>query len=171
MSLKTFDNQPPPNEDSYETPPELYERLQEQYEMNFQLDAAAVGYNSKCPDFLASALFQEWNRSKDDIVDVWCNPPHSMNEEFIRRAELQHIKHNINIVMIIPANVVGTKTWHELIENETTVFRENHPVKGRPKFLKHGRQTKHPSRNSYVSIVWRRKHSVVGYLEGRENEL
>ena len=176
MSLKPFDDQPYPDEDSYETPPELYERLQIQYGMNFELDVAANSFNTKCKFYLANAMFEEWgikiNQFNKEIrtVDDWCNPPHTMNEQFIRRAESQYLKHNLNIVMIVPANVVGTKTWHELIENETTVFRENHPVKGRPIFLKNGRLTKYPSRNSYVSIVWRKKNRIAGYLEEKRND-
>lgn len=157
--MKNFDDQPPPDEDSYETPRELFERLEKQYGMKFRLDAAAKAWNTKCCDFLTNAMYQEWLGGVNDTFfeDVWCNPPHSMNDEFIQRAEAQFLKHNINIVMIVPANVIGTTTWHELIENETTVFRENHPVKGRPKFLKNGKKTKHPSRNSYTCIVWRKK--------------
>ncbi len=157
MSLKEFDDQPPPDEDSYETPPELFERLELQYNMDFDLDTAAKEYNTKCDYYLDNSMFQEWVRDRGYRVDVWCNPPHSMNEEFIRRAEAQYLKHNINIVMIVPANVIGTKTWHELIENELKTFRENHPIKGRPKFQKNGKNTKHPSRNSYTVIVWRKK--------------
>ncbi len=163
LELKTFDVEDQPDEDSYETPQDMFERLQKNYGMNFGLDAAAKEYNSKCNDsFLNNAMIQSWkNPFSLAIVDVWCNPPHSMNEEFIRRADAEHKRLNINIVMIVPANVVGTKTWHELIETETHTITENHPLKGRPKFLKLGRKTKHPSRNSYVIIVWRKAEHLL----------
>ena len=157
LELKAYDIEDQPDEDSYETPDDLYKRLESQYGMFFQLDAAATLENKKCESYIPNAMFNGWGFG----VDVWCNPPHSMNEEFIRRADAQHKKHNINIVMIIPANVIGTKAWHELIENETITITENHPLKGRPNFLKLGRKTKHPSRNSYVIIVWRKdEHSL-----------
>lgn len=157
-SINDFDLSFHPDEDSYETPLDMFERLEKQYNMNFQLDAAAKENNSKCNDsFLHNAMFQPWkNPHSLTQCDVWCNPPHSMNEEFIRRADAEHKRLNINIVMIVPANVVGTKAWHELIENEIDTFTENHPVKGRPVFRKHGRKTEFPSRNSYVIIVWRK---------------
>lgn len=166
LELKSFDSLDQPDEDSYETPMDMFERLQSQYGMKFELDVATNSqpneyYNSKCYHHLDNAMFQEWVIENWKVKeDVWCNPPHSMNEEFIRRADAQHKKHNINIVMIVPANVVGTKTWHELIETETKCMVENHPLKGRPKFLKLGRKTKHPSRNSYVIIVWRAEQSL-----------
>src|SRR3989304_5372198 len=94
--LKNIDDRIEPDEDSYETDPKLIERFQKQYNLNFQLDAAARKNNSVCNLFLEDALHQEWGMS----FDVWCNPPHSKNEEFIKRADAQHKKHNINICMI-----------------------------------------------------------------------
>lgn len=55
--------------------------------------------------------------------------------------------------MIVPANCVSTEIWHKYIEDK----REYHAVKGRPVFLKNGKKTRFPSRNSYVCIVWSRK--------------
>lgn len=89
--------------------------------------------------------------------DVWYNPPHSLNEEFIKRDDAQHKEHNINICMIIPTNCQSMSTWHRLIENETIIITENHPILKRPKFFKLGRKTKHPSRNAYRVIIWRKK--------------
>ncbi len=158
-TLKEFDKDEFPDEDSYETPWEMLKRFERNYKMNFILDAAARLYNTKCTYFLDNAMFQEWAVPvlEPKVVDVWCNPPHSMTEKFIRRANIQHNKYNFNAVMIVPANVNGTTTFQRLIENETECFVENHPVDGRPIFLKNGRKTKHPSRNSYTSIVWRKK--------------
>ena len=154
MSFKLIDDRVEPDEDSYETDPKLFQRLQTQYGLKFGLDAAARSYNTKCHMFLDDALHLEWiDREK---YDVWCNPPHSLNEEFIKRADAQHKKHNINICMIVPANCQSMPTWHRLIESETETITENHPIKGRPVFFKLGRKTKHPSRNAYRVIVWRK---------------
>lgn len=158
--LNLFDANFHPDEDSYETPKELVRRLEKNYGLKFELDAAANFDNKICEHFLNNAMFQEWvikHSISFSVVDVWCNPPHSMNEEFIKRAYTQHRRYGMNICMIIPANVTGTTMYHRLIENETECFVENHPVKGRPIFLKNGRKTKYPSRNSYRSIVWRKK--------------
>jgi len=150
--LKSFDDIPEPDEDSYETDPELIKRLSKQYDLSFELDAAATHSNKQCDNYLSDALHEDWIKG-----DVWCNPPHSLNEEFIKRADSQHKKYNINICMIVPTNCQSMGTWHQLIESETKLFTENHPILKRPKFFKNGRKTKHPSRNAYRVIVWRKK--------------
>jgi len=151
--LKSFDDVSEPNEDSYESDPELIKRLSKQYDLSFELDVAATQYNKKCNDYLSDALHQDWIT----LGDVWCNPPHSLNEEFIKRADSQHKKYNINICMIVPTNCQSMGTWHNLIESETKLITENHPILKRPKFFKNGRKTKHSSRNAYRVIVWRKK--------------
>ena len=150
--LKSIDDRLEPDEDSYETDPKLIERLSKQYSLNFQLDAAARKNNSICNFFLEDSLHQEWGMN----FDVWCNPPHSLNEEFIKRADAQHKKHNINICMIVPTNCQSMPTWHKLIESETEIITENHPLLARPVFFKNGRKTKYPSRNAYRVIIWRK---------------
>jgi len=158
QGLKPFDDIPEPDEDSYETPPELLNRMGSQYSLEFHLDAAANEKNKICDQFLDDALHQEWilfAGRTPVVVDVWCNPPHSMNEYFARRADAQHKKWDMNICMILPTNCQSAEFWHELIENETTCYIENHPVIKRPHFLKNGRKTKWPSRNAYRSILWR----------------
>lgn len=157
MSMKTVDNTVEPDEDSYETDPELIKRMQTSYDLKFGLDVAAKDYNSKCNNYLDDAMHKEWIIAIGKRDDVWCNPPHSMNLKFIKRADAQHKKWNINICMIIPTNVQSSAVWHELIETETHCIVENHPIKRRPKFFKHGRKTKHSSRNAYRVIIWRSK--------------
>jgi len=155
--LKQYDNLPEPDEDSYETENKLIKRMEDNYDLRFSLDAAAKEYNAKYDHYLDNALFQEWIVSIGGINDVWCNPPHSKTVKFIKRADDQHKKWNINICMIVPTNVQSTGVWHELIETENTVITENHPLFKRPKFLKMGKKTKHTSRNAYRVIIWRRK--------------
>lgn len=141
-------------DDEFETPTELYEFLCNKYQINPKLDASANKDNTKCVDFLINALHTEW--IKPFVVPdwaVWCNPPHSLTLEFIARAESQYLKHNMDIMMIVPANVLSTEVWHKYIEGK----REYHAIKGRPVFLKNGRKTKFPSRNAYVVIIWRKK--------------
>lgn len=139
-------------DDEFWTPKSLYEGLCKKYEMMPMLDAAATAGNTKCEFFLKDALHEEW-LAHNCSTTVWCNPPHSKTEKFIKRAESQHLRYNINIMMIVPANVLSTKVWHKLIEGK----REYHAIEGRPKFLKHGVPSKFPSRNAYVVILWRKK--------------
>ena len=162
-SLSQFDDREEPNEDSYETTDELFERMENNYGLDFQLDSAATKKNTKCMLFLHNALYQEWQIYPPDgcpgySVDVWCNPPHSLNEEFIKRADAQHKKYNINICMIVPTNCQSMVTWHKLIENELEVITENHPLLKRPTFLKNKRKTEHNSRNAYRVIIWRKSN-------------
>ena len=152
--FKLIDDRVEPDEDSYETTPKQVSHFEEIYGLDFRLDAAATRENSKCPTFLTDALHQEWNL---EAQDVWCNPPHSMNLDFVKRSDAQHKKYNINICMLIPTRIQSSPVFHELIENETEVFVENHPVLRRPKFLKNGRPTKHGSKNGYCVIIWRKK--------------
>jgi phage N-6-adenine-methyltransferase len=140
------------DDDNYETPDELFYSLTTNYNIIPRLDACATKENTKCQYFLTDALHQQWMIG-GIAVDVWCNPPGSLQLKFIERAESQYLKYNMNIIMIVPANCVSTEIWHQYIERK----REYYAVKGRPIFLKNGRKTKFPSRNSYVCIVWRRK--------------
>ena len=157
--LKEVDDRDWSDEDDYETPPPLYRRLCTQYGIHPRLDVAARSHNTKCEIYLSDAMYQEW-RLISEIVDIWCNPPHSMTEEFIRRADSQHKKYGMNIMMIIPANVISTIVYHELIENELKVKVENHPIKGRPIFLKNNQTALFPSRNAYQIIIWRQKTQI-----------
>lgn len=141
------------DDDNYETPDELFTSLCIKYQILPRLDACATKENRKCVEFLTDALHQNWIPSSITPVDVWCNPPGSEQLRFIERAESQYLRYNMNIIMIVPANCVSTEVWHRLIEDK----REYHAVKGRPVFLKNGRKTKFPSRNSYVCIIWRKK--------------
>jgi len=86
-------------------------------------------------------------------VDVWCNPPHTKTKEFVEKAYEQWLKYNINIMMIIPANSMCTKYAEKCIGN----VAEYHPIYGRPQFLKDGKLSAYPSRNSYFVVIWRKK--------------
>jgi len=158
--FKLIDDRVEPDEDSYETTPKQVSHFEEIYGLKFGLDAAATVENKKTENFLTDAMHQEWNVNilgTPYYHDVWCNPPHSMNLDFVKRADAQHKKYNINICMLIPTRIQSSPVFHELIENETEVFVENHPVLRRPKFLKNGRPTKHGSKNGYCVIIWRKK--------------
>ena len=138
-------------DDEFWTPKSLYESLCNKYQIYPRLDVAANEGNSRCEFFLSNALHEEWFKPEYADLPVWCNPPHSKTDEFITRAESQHIRHGITIMMIVPANTLGNKVWHKFIEGK----REYHAIEGRPKFLKHGVPSKFPSRNAYVVILWR----------------
>ncbi len=134
--------------DEWETPQELYDYLCETYEIYPKEDVAATKENKKCDNYFTedySAIDGIWYK------DVWCNPPHSKNEAFVRKAYEQWKLHNINIMMILPANTVSSQYWHDCIEG----IAEYHPIKGRIRFLRDGKPSEYPSRNAYVVVIWR----------------
>ena len=137
--------------DDWETPDELYQHLCEKYSIYPELDMASDGDNSKCSFFSADALNKDW-LFKKDRVDVWCNPPHSKNEEFVRRAYDQWVEHNINIMMILPANALCTN-YAEMVIHP---YAEYHPINRKfCKFLYKGKK-KDSSRNGYFVVIWRK---------------
>lgn len=141
------------DEDEYETPKKLYEELCTKYNIQPSLDVAANQENKKCyewfgPDLRKDSLKINWNYNRD----VWCNPPHSKTEQFVRKAHKEWQEGNINIIMIIPTNTMSSRFWHECIEG----IAEYHAVEGRPRFLKNGRPSIFNSRNAYVCVLWRK---------------
>ena len=116
------------------------------------MDVACTDENCKTEYKLPniSALDIDWiNTYKSD---VWCNPPHSLNEEFVKKAYEQWDKHNINIMMILPANAMCTN----YAENWIEPFAEYHPINRRfCKFLYKG-EKKDSSRNGYFVVIWRK---------------
>ncbi len=162
--LKPFDDNLTGNEkeDEYETPPLLFFDLCMTYNLKCELDVCANKDNSKCKFFLVDALHKEWMKphtypKRTDTrvkgVDVWCNPPHSLTEAFVKRAHQQNEKHNINILMIVPANSICAKYFDEILQNP---FTEYHRISGRITFYRNGKPSKFPSRNGYFVVIWRK---------------
>ena len=142
--------------DEWETPKELYEHLCEKYIIHPKLDVCCTRENKKClKGFYNFALVKDWNSGDIEthgLCDVWCNPPHSKNEEFVKKAYDQWVKHNINIMMILPANAMCTN----YAENWIDPFAEYHPINRKfCKFLYKG-EKKDSSRNGYFVIIWRK---------------
>ena len=145
--------------DEWETPKELYESLCYKYGIFPTVDICADEKNKKCNLWKEDSLEIPWGLySFEDgfgvVADIWCNPPHSKTEDFVRKACKEWIKHNINIMMIIPANSICTKYGEECIEPHA----EYHPIFFRPKFLRYG-ELKDPSRNSYFVVIWRKRNA------------
>ncbi len=142
-------------EDNLETPQALFDELCKIHQLIPELDVAADdnGSNSKCKYHLLDALSESWNYPKYTET-AWCNPPHSKTEEFVKRAESQWQIHNINIMMIVPANAICAHFFdYTFEEGHARYYR----ISGRPRFLFKGRPTKHHSRNSYFVVVWRKR--------------
>jgi len=136
-------------DDEWETPKELYDELCEKYGIHPTLDACATTDNRKCATYFTEeddGLRQHWE------FDTWCNPPHTMTGDFVRKAHNEWLINNINIMILVPANTVSTIWWHECVEGMT----EYHAIKGRIRFIKDGKPSKFVSRNSYILIIYRK---------------
>lgn len=149
--LKEFDESVIGDEDEYETPKSLYEFLCNIYNIYPKIDVAATYDNKKCEHGYSkrgNGLLQNWDR------DVWCNPPHSKTKEFVLKAHTEWLRNNINILMLVPANSICASYFDHILENNHAVY---YRISGRPQFLRYGKLSKYPSRNSYFVVVWRRR--------------
>lgn len=88
--------------DERRTPKWLFRRYDRIY--HFQLDAAATKENRLCRRYFSkenSALVA--NRWLDSPGTVWCNPPYSISEKFVKKAYDQWSHHRIVTVLLLPA--------------------------------------------------------------------
>ena len=135
--------------DHYETPKDVFEKLCRRYRIYPKLDVCATKKNTKCKKYFSirdNGLKKKWN------YDVWCNPPHTLTGEFIKKAseEWRRTGCKISILMIVPANTMSTQYWHKYIKIGPTY----HPIEGRISFRYNGKASEFSSRNAYVSIKW-----------------
>ena len=161
--------------DEWETPKKLYDHLWRKYKLKPRLDVACqcdvdIGkHNSKCYEGWFknhNALTHDWI-ADEGKVDVWCNPPHSKNEEFVKKAHNEWAKHNINIMMILPANALCTN----YAENWIDPFAEYHPINRKfCKFLYKG-EKKDSSRNGYFVVIWRKIWKNSGWEKQGRTQL
>jgi len=146
--------------DEWETPEDLFKFLCNKYDVFPSLDVCAKydpvtnHNNSKCLGYLPNSLDITW-KPNPSVDSVWCNPPHSKTEEFVRKAQKEWRSNNINIIMIIPANSMCTNYSEECIKPSEA---EWHPINRKwCKFLHEGK-TLDMSRNGYFVVIWRKKN-------------
>jgi len=149
MSLREYDETILKEDDEYETPIELFETLCLVHRITPFIDVCATEENTKCASYLSkedNALFRNWP------VDAWCNPPHSLTEEFVRKAEMEWRSNDISILMIVPANAIGAHFFDYIFDNNHAKY---YRISGRPRFLQHGKPAPNSSRNGYFVVVWK----------------
>lgn len=94
--------------DDYETPPKLYNLLNEVY--NFDLDVCADIKTTKCLKWFGvkeDGLKQEWSVRGST---VFCNPPFSNWPAWMRKA-VNETANGVTTVFLVPPRT-GTKAWH-----------------------------------------------------------
>ena len=115
---------------SWETPPHILEEAMKKYDIYPTLDVCATFENNKCNRYLDEEL-NAFNVQWDE--DFFMNPPYSEINKWMERAYLQHVKHNVNALVLVFAKT-STKWWHQWVENKAEI----HFQKGRIRFLLHG---------------------------------
>lgn len=121
------------NRDDYCTPPDLFAKLDKVFQ--FVFDVAATKENALTSYFLESSLEAEWC----GIGPLWCNPPFSNKEAFLKKG-VESRNYIINgIVFLVPNNARSTSWWRnyalqaDLIINLTprvNYFIDGKEVKG-----------------------------------------
>jgi phage N-6-adenine-methyltransferase len=110
--------------DCWETPGELFERLNDEFE--FTTDVCAERHNKKCDHYFSP---EDDGLSKEWVGVCWCNPPYSDSASWIKKAFESSRKGTI-VVCLIPART-DTKCWHEYVMRADEVRL----LKGRLKFV------------------------------------
>ena len=127
----------------YETPQDLFDQLNSEY--HFTLDVCADKQMAKCDNYYTidnDALQQDWG---DNIC--WMNPPYSYPEieNFMEKAYLAS-QSGATVVCLVNASTCS-KWWHEY-----AVKGEIYYIRGRLRFLKHGKQQPAYNRDSVVIV-------------------
>lgn len=110
--------------DSWETPQDLFDDLNEKY--HFDIDVCATRENAKCEKFYSiedNGLEKEWKGV------CWMNPPYGRQiGKFIKKA-YEASKNGATVVCLIPSRT-DTKWWHDYCMKGNITF-----IKGRLKFI------------------------------------
>jgi len=146
--------------DEWYTDPELYLELCEKYQIYPEIDIAAHDDSHMCDIYKTKehdTLNTEWVLIEGETNDIWMNPPllGGLTKKFVLKAEEQWMKHNMNILAIVPAGVIARQwfrhLWWMFVRNEGV---EIEPI-NRPKFLDHGEVVKNQARNDYIVLIFR----------------
>jgi phage N-6-adenine-methyltransferase len=123
--------------DEYETPQWLFNALDAEF--GFTLDGAAIAGNAKCAKYCDVHTPPDWWEGQR----VFCNPPYSDIETFVKRASSTEI-----CVLLLPSRT-GTHWFRMLVERgaEIRFFRK------RIRFLENGKEQGSPRFDSLVAIV------------------
>jgi len=116
--------------DMWETPPLIIDDIIKKYDIHPIIDVCATSTNHKFATYFTpkdNALTQEWRE------DFFMNPPYSEISQWMQKAYEQHLKYNVNALILVFAKT-GVKWWHRYVEGKAEV----HFQKGRIRFLLNG---------------------------------
>ena len=169
-------------DDLLETPPWLFNQIEKETGLKFNLDIAANHNNHKCEfyqDEFINALNNEWwygykkskfkngkpcfeyhwfgDVLKRKIAVVFCNPPRSKNGKFVNKAIEQWEHLDMDIVMLLCWNDLGNKYGEQLLDHMISGRIQTKNL-GKIKFYKNGKETEFPSRLTYFYAWFKKKH-------------
>lgn len=110
--------------DMWRTPPEFFARVARRYGP-FDLDAAATIDNRLCAAWFGpysplgeDALTTSWAIVDDVVTRAWCNPPNSLNAEFVAKAAEEAQAGRAQTTLLLPSTT-DVRWWHRYIWQET----------------------------------------------------
>ena len=144
------------NSDEWETPQNLYDRLNNEFQ--FDYDICASHENTKVKTFYATkdqnSLNYDWSMLLKDENNfapfIWCNPPYSKIGEFVKKAYEESLK-GCTVVMLIPSRT-DTKYLHDYC-----IYGQIRYIKGRLKFGNSKNSAPFPS----CIVVFSRRNNLL----------
>ena len=124
------------NSDEWETPQELFEELN--HEFQFTLDACATDDNHKLSWYYTkdqNGLIKNWQGHR-----VFCNPPYSEISAWVEKCYREGCKDNTVVVLLVPSRT-DTKYFHDFIYNRSEIRF----IKGRLRFSQQTTNAPFPS--------------------------
>ena len=132
---------PKSKSDKWITPPELYQKLNEEF--NFNFDPCPIEWT---PQTHPNGLEIEWRERN------FVNPPYSKVADWIKKSSEESAKNKL-VVMLINA-VTDTKAFHQYIYNKAEIRF----LQGRLKFINPAEpEKKQPSPKPSMIVIFRPK--------------
>ena len=162
--LKSFDNSASKSravlhlqkisvKDEYGSPQDLVSQACAKYKINIKIDYAGSDKLHVVDRYYTkqdNALTKEWTE------DGYLNAPYSMQYEFIRKAWQEHLKYNINLLILAYAKT-DTLWWHRFVEDKTEI----HFIRGRLKFLNQEGKPKNSAPYPSCWIIYRKRTNNI----------
>ncbi|MDZ7732222.1 MAG: DNA N-6-adenine-methyltransferase [Acidimicrobiia bacterium] len=146
-----------PDVDDRSTTAEVFEPLDRRFG-HFTVDVAAAAHNTKVAHYWTveqDGLAQDWGGHR-----VWCNPPYSSIEPWVRKAWAERHRAEL-VVMLLPANRTEQRWWQDLVEPYRDRPRSPLSVEflgGRLRFLTRGQTVIGPDERPPFGcclLIWR----------------
>lgn len=143
----------------YETPPELFNKLNQI--VGFDIDLAASAENSLCDDFCDDLLTVEGLDKSAGLIG-WLNPPFNNKEKLIRFCLLELRQIFREIWLLIPNNARETEFWQTYVWPEADEIISLSP---RLNFLLNGERPvkKNKDGSIYYNEKGETEHSGAGF--------